>query len=545
MTTSRRPHTRLRRVRLAAPLFMLVALVAGSLLQAESTGGPEPNANKNMDRPTFVHDVAPVLHENCAHCHQPGEIAPMALRSYDEVRPWAKSIAKAVKNRDMPPWDADPGYGPWANDISLSDEEVDMIVRWVDQGAPRGEGAEPTPVVARRENGWQLGEPDWVFEFDPMEIPADGPDQFKIVPMDTGWKEDKWISGVEVLAGDPEVVHHFILWRANEDNSNQDAWLAGWAAGAGPTQTPTGTARLLPAGRNLLGDFHYHPKGEATVDKTRIGIHFADANEIKKEFTNLWVLNANFKIPAGDPNYEARASYVFPQDVELMSLTPHMHYRGKDMRYIAHFPDGTKKDLLSVSQYDFNWQTNYDFVDPIKAPAGTEIEVIAHWDNSAENAANPDPTKDIGWGTESTDEMLIGFVDYVVKDGVSAKPISLVLGKLAELSRAYPGQVWRIDLDRGNGEEPTAVHLPKDGSQGGWYVQMGSLVLPAPIKDVVWDGNSITATAHIPGQEPTPVSATVDPESGEIDLEMMGGTMRGAPAEAEAERTVQAQPVGD
>ena len=468
----------------------------------------------------------------------------MALRTYDEVRPWAKSIAKAVANRDMPPWDADPGFGPFTNDISLSEEEIELVTKWVENGAPRGDGTEPAYEHPAKEGEWKLGEPDWVYEFDSYDVPADGPDHFKVIPIETGWEEDKWISAIEVLPGDSSVVHHFILWRAHEDGQNQDAWLTGWAAGAPPAEFPETTARLLPAGRNLLGDFHYHPSGDAATDKTRIGVHFADPEQIEKEYTNLWILNASFEIPAGDDNYGAKASYVFPQDVKVFSLAPHMHYRGKDMKYTAYFPDGTNRELLSVSRYDFNWQTGYDFAEPVDIPAGTRMEVVAHWDNSADNPHNPDPTKDVTWGAESTDEMLIGFVDYVVEEGVSPKKISLVIGKLAELAEEFPGQVWRFDIQRAPGQppEPSAVQLPRDGKPGGWYVQMGSLVLPAPIQDVVWDGNKVTAKAMIPGQEPTPISGTVNPDDGTLELNMGGGSMVGTPAEDEESRST--LPVG-
>ena len=511
-------------------------VVAFPVLLVSLAGAPVLAAAA-LDQPTFVTDVAPILHRNCASCHSPGEAAPMPLRTYDEVRPWAKSIGKAVANRDMPPWDADPGYGPFTNDISLSDAEIDLIGRWVAAGAPKGEGEAPPPPKIEKTGGWTLGEPDYVFEFDPIDVPAEGDDQFHVIPM-TSFEEDKWIEAVEILPGNPKAVHHFILWRADQSGSNQEAWLSGWAAGAPPNHFPETTARLLPKGRKLLGDFHYHPYGEATTDKTRVGVHFAAPAAVQKEFVNLWVLNADFKIPAGDPNYGAKASYVFPQDAKILSLTPHMHYRGKDMRYTAVFPDGTSKELLKVSRYDFNWQTNYDFVEPVLIPAGTRIDVEAHWDNSEGNLNNPDPKKDVTWGPQSTDEMLIGFVDYVVVDGVSPKPVSLVLGKLAELSEAYPGQVWRVDIEPmpGSGQQPTAVHLPKGGGQGGWYIQIGSLVLPAPIKDVVWDGNKVTASFQPPGQQPMTLTGTVDPATGEIEVSTGGGSIKGTPAEREAKR---------
>jgi mono/diheme cytochrome c family protein len=489
-----------------------------------------PLAASALDAPTYVHDVAPILNESCVGCHSPKQIGPMSLRSYDEVRPWAKAIAQNVKDLVMPPWDADPGYGPWKNDTSLDQAQIDTIVRWVAAGAPRGEGDEPTPPPTV-EAEWTLGQPDKILEIDPVEIAADGPDQFvqRIIP--TGFDTDRFVTAIEILPGDRQVVHHVLLWMANEAGNAPQAMLGGWAAGATPNVMPEGTGRLVKKGHPLIFDMHYHPYGKATTDKTRIGIHLAKADQkIEKEFVNLWVMNADFKIAAGDPNAEATSTHTFNEDVRILTLTPHMHYRGKDFKFTATWPDGTSKELLKVSKYDFNWQTGYDFVEPLDLPAGSRIDCVAHWDNSKENPANPDYTRDITFGTASTDEMMIGFVDYVVKEGVSPKPMSPVLAKLREFAEKYPGAVWRVDvpLQPGKPAEPTAVHVPKEGV-GGWYVAMGNLVLPAPIKNIVWNGNQFTATAEVPGNTMT-MSGTVL-ESGDIDLSMQGGTIRGIAAE--------------
>ena len=492
----------------------------------------------NLDQPTFVDDIAPILHENCASCHQPEEIAPMSLRTYREVRPWARSIARAVENRDMPPWDADPGYGPFTNDVSLSDDEIAAITRWAGSGAPRGDGEEPVYEAPARDAGWAFGEPDWIYEFDPFEVAADGPDEFAMLPVETGWDEDRWIRAVEVQPGDREVVHHFILWRAAPGSEVQDAWIDAWAAGARPNEFPAGTARLVPKGQNLIGDFHYHPNGNASTDKTRIGVWFAEPDEVEKELINLWVMNSTFRIPAGDANYRAQANHVFTEDVVIRSLTPHMHYRGKDARYTAFLPNGDEMELLSVSRYDFNWQTGYNFVEPVALPAGTRIEVTAHWDNSADNPHNPDPTIDVTWGTDSTDEMLIGFVDFVAAEGVSPKPASPVIAKLAELAQTHPGQAWRFDVQRepGKGPEPTAMLLPRGGVPGGWFVQFGTLVLPAPIVDIVWDGDNVTATAQTPGNT-MQLKGSIQ-EDGTLRMDMGPGEVVGTPAENETPSTL-------
>ncbi|MCY3972164.1 MAG: cytochrome c [Acidobacteria bacterium] len=397
-------HQTTRLIRLAASSVAVLLLA------------PDGPVGLNVAQPTFVEDVAPILHANCVSCHQPDEIGPMSLRTYREVRPWARSIARAVENRDMPPWDADPGYGPWLNDISLNDDEIAAITRWAANGAPRGEGDEPVYEQPEAAGEWTFGEPDWVFEFDPWEVAPEGPDEFRDVLITTGFEEDRWIRAIEVQPGDRKVLHHFILWRAAEGASYQESWMAAWTAGAKPYRFPAGSARLLQKGRKMIGDFHYHPRGEAATDTTRIGLWFAEPEEVEKELVTLPVWNAGINIPAGDPNYEAEASRVLEEDVLLHAFTPHMHYRGKSMFFSAELPDGSTRDLLRVSRYDFNWQTTYQLSEPIRLPAGTRVRVKASFDNSADNPENPDPTVDVTWGLESSDEMLNGLVDYVAAD---------------------------------------------------------------------------------------------------------------------------------
>ena len=333
------------------------------------------------------------------------------------------------------------------------------------------------------------------------------------------------------------MLHHFILWRAAPGGTVQDAWVDGWAAGVAPRELPAGTARLLPKSRNLLGDFHYHPSGTASTDQTRVGVWFAEPDEVKKELVNLWIMNSAFRIPAGDPNHEARAHHVFTEDVLVRSLAPHMHYRGKDMRYTAYLPGGTERELLSVSRYDFNWQTAYEYAEPVALPAGTRMEVVAHWDNSADNPNNPDPTKDVRFGVESTAEMMVGFVDFVAAKGVSPRPVSPVIAMLAELAQTHPGEAWRIDTERyrGKGPEPTPLLLPRDGAPGRWFGgEPGNRVVGSPVNDIVWDANHVTATV---GRGPTAKIEGLVQDDGSLLLNMgaMGGgaEVRGTPAENE------------
>ena len=228
---------------------------------------------------------------------------------------------------------------------------------------------------------------------------------------------------------------------------------------AGRPASRRGSCRRAPPvccrkARNLLCDFHYHPSGTPSTDQPKVGVWFAEPQEVEKELVNLWIMNSAFKIPAGDPNHEARAHHVFTEDVLVRSLAPHMHYRGKDMRYSAYLPDRTERELLCVSRYDFNWQTAYEYAEPVALPAGTRMEVVAHWDNSADNPNNPDPTKDVRLGVEATAEMMVGFVDFVAAEGLSPRPVSPVFAMLAELAQTHPGEAWRIDTERYRAKGP-------------------------------------------------------------------------------------------
>lgn len=368
------------------------------------------------DRPTYSNDIAPILNENCVSCHRPGEIAPMSLQSYQEVRPWAKSIAREVHERRMPPWHADPEHGEFENDRSLSQSDINTIVEWAGQGAAEGNRKDLPDAPTFDTSGWKLGEPDYTVTFDAVTVPADGRDRFEDLYAKTGIPEDVWITGIEIMPGDRSVVHHVILWQGQKNQ--QDGWIGAWGAGAEPMVFHKGTGRLLKKNVSVVADMHYHPSGEIAVDQTQIGLHVAkSAKKIKAELTNLWVIDMSFAIPAGAPNHEVRASHTFTDDSKIVSLTPHMHYRGKDFGFTLTRPDGTSEKLLQVSNYDFNWQTEYRLRKPLSVPAGSRIDCVAHFDNSAANMDNPDPAKTIYFGTESYDEMMIGFVDYVPDDG--------------------------------------------------------------------------------------------------------------------------------
>ena len=213
------------------------------------------------------------------------------------------------------------------------------------------------------------------------------------------WEEDKWVKAIEILPSNRKVVHHVIAitmenLRASSDGAGVQGWIAGWAAGTDPAVMPKGTARKIKAGSQIVANMHYHPYGEAGVDRTRVGFHFADPNEVRREVVNHWVMNNDFSIPAGESAHEVRDSYTFDRDVDLLSVMPHMHLRGKDMKMTLTYPNGASEVLIDVPRYDFNWQTIYELLEPKRLPAGTRLDIVGHFDNSADNPANPDPSQD-------------------------------------------------------------------------------------------------------------------------------------------------------
>ena len=474
-------------------------LVAGLAL----AGAAQANGVAVPDRPTFTKDVAPILYSNCVSCHRPGASAPMALRTYDEVRPWTKSIVENVEKGVMPPWHAVESIGPFANDRSLNEVEVATIVKWAQSGAPKGSADDLPPLPDFPEPGtWQLGEPDYIVEFEPVDLEAGGPDRFYDLTAKTSFPEDRWISAIEVMPSNPKIAHHVIVWQEDENGNRTDGWLGAWAAGTEPMDFPDGYGRVLKKGGTLIADMHYHPAETPESDQTKIGLHFSDT-PIEKEIVNLWIMNQDFEIPAGAKNHPARASYTFAQDAYILAFLPHMHYRGNDFTYDAKFPDGRRETLLKVDNYDFNWQTNYQLDEPLFVPKGTRIDCVAHWDNSADNPRNPDPTKTVRNGDESYDEMMIGFVDYVVKDGVRPMPAEeLVAQMAAEIAAESDGTVF-LALAKDSEENqsfPGVIELAPAGTTGTWHFSIMGNLYKMPISDVSQDGDTIKGVVKILGE---------------------------------------------
>lgn len=405
-------------------------------------------AATNPSPVTFTKDVAPVLQKNCQGCHRPGETAPMSLLTYEQARPWAKAIKEAVVLKKMPPWFADPHYGKFSNDRSLSQKEIDTLVSWADAGAPKGDPKDmPKPVAFV--DGWNIGKPDVEFEIPEIQVPASGTIEYQYIVVPTNFTEDKWVQLAEVRPGNRAVLHHviafvrdpkskwmrnaqpgvpFIPERKNGENANRNEegfggeFLVGYAPGTLPETLEPGQGKLIKAGSDIVFQMHYTANGKATSDHSKIGVIFAKETP-KERVTTLASMNPKFTIPAGDANYKVDSEFEVGSDVKVIAFLPHMHLRGKDFEYRLIYPTGETEKILSVPKYSFSWQLSYYPVKPLILPKGTKIACTAHYDNSPNNPNNPDPTKDVKWGDQSWDEMMIGFFDVAIDPSMDLRKL--------------------------------------------------------------------------------------------------------------------------
>jgi hypothetical protein len=414
--------------------------------------------------PTFTRDVAPILYKHCVGCHHSNDIAPMPLVTYKEARPWAASIKEAVLSRKMPPWKADPHYGKWLNDPSLTPAELRTIEAWASGAKLEGDPASlpPAPVFTE---GWRNGKPDLVVSIPEHKLEGKGSDEHVSIVVPTGFTEDRWIVAAELRAGNRKIVHHahvFVVdpeqkpaakqakspvddyarwlhvregtesWMrpdapvindgcAVDDNgvlpgsapSDIGSLMASYLPGRAPDVYPEGTARRIPAGASLRFQIHYsRATGKTETDITSVGLIFAKEPP-KQVARRIDLSNHMFRIAPGATNQEVSECHTFQKDMYITSLTPHMHLRGKSMRFEVTYPDGRKETLLNVPQYSFNWQITYRAATPIFIPKGTRLAFIAHFDNSVNNPANPNPNVAVRWGSASENEMMDGWVEYV------------------------------------------------------------------------------------------------------------------------------------
>ncbi len=402
--------------------------------------------------PTYHRDIEPILQRHCQECHRPGQVAPWPLMTYSQARKMAQFLANVTRDRQMPPWHASTTEGgPFRDTRVLSDVEITAIADWQKAGAPEGDPKD-APPPRHFESDWPLGTPDLVLKpSDAYKLPGEGPDEFRVFVIPSGLKEGKWIGAVDFRPGNPTVVHHVLAaidttGRARKmDEADPgpgyktfagfgsgpaglpfipSGGLSGWAPGKAPRYLPEGVGRYIPAGADVLLQVHYHKSGKAETDATSIALYFA-RGPVDKLVRGAAVFpprpgpfrRPSLNIPAGEANYPINGTFTVAYDAHARAVIPHMHWLGKDFTLVAERPDGSKTTLIKVDRWDFNWQDTYEFVDPVPLPKGTTIRMEAHFDNSADNLANPnDPPKDVTWGEQTTDEMCIGFLQLTRDD---------------------------------------------------------------------------------------------------------------------------------
>jgi hypothetical protein len=391
--------------------------------------------------PTFYKDVLLILQKHCQVCHRPGEIAPLPFVTYQQTSSWADQINDAVRAKKMPPWFADPKYGRFSNDLSLTPEEISTISSWADAKAPAGNphDAPPAPHWAR---GWNIPQPDLVVKMPrPAVIPASGDVEYTYEIVPTNFLKDRWVQMSEVRPSSRMNVHHAVIYIRPPDSQ----WLRGaplgvpftasslkdeklrhqahetdtdmllvYAPGSSPDQWPDGMAKFIPAHSDLVFQMHYTTNGHAANDQTSIGMVFAKQPP-KQRVLTLQLANDHdtIPIPPGAENYRVEVHGTLPNDATLLSFFPHMHLRGKRFEYNIVHPDKSVETLLNVT-YDFYWQLSYKLAEPRLLKAGTDIQAIAWYDNSRHNQHNPDPDSPVKWGDQTYNEMMVGFFDVAV-----------------------------------------------------------------------------------------------------------------------------------
>ncbi len=391
---------------------------------------------------TWARDVAPILAANCVECHREGDIGPFALVEHADARQRAKMIAEVCESRFMPPWKAASGHGSFRAERHLGARQLETLRAWAAAGAPAGELAEALPATPLPQSRWRLGEPDYLVQL-PVEfdVPAEGEDIYRYFAVPSTLTKDRDVIAVDFRPGDPSVVHHCLAYldvsgsakeldakdpRPGFSLFGKDAVgvttdpdfvrsgpIAGWAPGNQPYRYPPGLAMLLPGGVDFVLEVHYHKTGKATKDKSALAFYFAD-KPVERYVEGLVIGTEQIDIPAGD---DAHGRYVFmelPADVDLIDVTPHMHYLGREVEAYATLPGGEQVPLIKIDDWDFRWQDSYVYREPLRLPKGTRIEALFRFDNSAANPFNPSsPPRRVVEGWQTTDEMCLFYFSFV------------------------------------------------------------------------------------------------------------------------------------
>lgn len=411
----------------------LDAVIAGETVKISQVDAPGCIVNfperDNKERHTNIsyHDtIAPILEERCVECHQVGGIGPWAMTSYDMIKGFSPMIREVIRTDRMPPWHSDPNIGSFLHDRSLTSNEIKTLVHWIEAGSPRGEGYDPLADPRESLPDWPLGVPDLILTVPSFDVPATGVVDYQRPYVVNPLEEGKWLRASTVKVGSRESVHHVLTGYLKEipksGQSNEVRWgasVGGYAVGAESMIAREGLGTYIPAGGAIGLQMHYTPFGREVTDTTQIGLYFYDKRP-PRMLRNSVIMDFSIEIPPEKANHAETAYLEFPKDAELFYAFPHAHYRGQSSTLAIRYPDGREEMILSLPKYDFNWQRAYEFKDPIKVPAGAKLIARYTYDNSTQNAANPDPSKKIVWGDQSFEEMLYTAISYRWSDETSA-----------------------------------------------------------------------------------------------------------------------------
>jgi mono/diheme cytochrome c family protein len=448
-------------------LLALVVISSGAVLAQNARRASAP-ASSTV---TFTEHVAPIVYANCVTCHRPGEAAPFSLISYEDVAKRGALIARVTASRYMPPWHGETEFGGFVDERRLTDAQIATLATWVQQGMARGDERRMPKLPAFAAEGWQLGQPDLVLEMPAgFEVRATGPDVFRNFVIPTRLTEDKWVRGIEYRPGARKVVHHAVFAHvpggslAAQDgadgrpgfggmgtvgvlgNGQSDSQgLGGWAVGATPRFMPEGIAERLPKGSDFLLQVHFHPSGKPETEKSLIGVYFANRPPEKDlmsvEVPTLFSFGVGIDIPPGTKEYVIKDSFTLPGDVRVYQTGAHAHYLGRQMKAVATMPDGSTRALLTIKDWDFNWQDGYIYKQPFTLPRGTRIDVTITYDNSAENPRNPiSPPRRAVFGEQSFDEMGAVVFDFEVVNKADTQAFQNALGQRMKETIAAAGK---------------------------------------------------------------------------------------------------------
>ena len=401
--------------------------VSAPILAVQGTGIPYAGkARDTSSGVSYSEDIAPILAENCATCHRDGGIAPFAMDSHAIVQGWSPMIREVLMTKRMPPGQIDPHVGSFSNDYVLAVEDQQKLIHWIEAGAKKDGATDPLAQLVWPETKWALGEPDLIVKVPPQNIPATGILDYITVEVPIDLDRDRWVRASQYIPGDRTVLHHTLNDLVPPGATGRRGFLGGGDAnqanitayipGAEPAIEPPNTGGLLQAGSTLRLQLHYTTMGKETVDASEIGIWFYPDDQVPTErmsgqcaciFPMGWT-----NIPPFDPDFELSQSVTLQQDAYMQSFLPHMHFRGKRMRFTAYYPDGTEQELINIANYNYNWQISYKLEEPIFMPAGTKIVALGAYDNSTQNKSNPDPERSVPWGDQSWDEMFFGAMSW-------------------------------------------------------------------------------------------------------------------------------------